>query len=64
MRVQRVQAKRLREGDRVVVTVSRVLGVQGRKPSDGSAPLMKLEFEDGTVETLREDAQVEVLRGS
>lgn len=63
MRVTKVRANKVREGDRVVVTVSRVLGVQGRKPADGSAPLMKLEYADGTTETMREDAHVEVLRG-
>lgn len=62
MRIAKVRANKVREGDRIVVTVTRVLGVQGRKPSDGSAPLMKLEYADGTTETLREDAQVEVLR--
>lgn len=61
MRISRIRAKHLREGDRVVVTVARVLGVQGRKPTHG-APLMKLEYEDGTTETLREDATVDVLR--
>lgn len=34
---------------------------QGRKPRSGS-PLMKLEYEDGTTETLREDDSVQVLR--
>lgn len=61
MRIARVKAKNIREGDKVVVTVARVLGVQGRKPASG-APLMKLEYEDGSTETLREDATVEVLR--
>lgn len=61
MRLSRVKAKNLREGDKVVVTVARVMGVQGRKPRDG-APLMKLEFEDGTFEVRREDQQVDVLR--
>jgi len=62
VRVAKVRANKVRAGDRVVVTVARVMGVQGRKPADGSAPLMKLEYEDGTTETLREDAHVEVLR--
>lgn len=61
MRVSRIKAKNVREGDKVVVTVARVMGVQGRKPRDG-APLMKLEFEDGTSEVLREDEQIDVLR--
>lgn len=61
MRLTRIKAKNVREGDKVVVTVSRVMGVQGRKPSSG-APLMKLEYEDGTSETLREDDALEVLR--
>ena len=62
MRITRVKARNVREGDKIVVTVSRVMGVQGRKPKSGAAPLMKLEYEDGTTETLREDDQVEVLR--
>jgi hypothetical protein len=62
MQIRRLRARQLREGDKVVVTVARVMGVQGRKPTSGAAPLMKLEFEDGTVETLREDDAVEVLR--
>ena len=61
MRISRVKAKNLVEGDRIVVTVARVMGVQGRKPRD-LAPLMRLEYEDGTSEVLREDDQVEVLR--
>lgn len=61
MRLSRIRARNVRAGDRVVVTVSRVLGVQGRKPQNG-APLMKLEYEDGTTEVLREDQRVEVLR--
>lgn len=61
LRITRVKAKNVREGDEVVVTVSRVLGVQGRKPRSGS-PLMKLEYEDGSTETLREDDAVEILR--
>ena len=61
MRTARVKARNVREGDKVVSTVARVLGVQGRKPRTGS-PLMKFEFEDGTTETLREDDTVEVLR--
>lgn len=63
MRISRVKAKNLVEGDRIVVTVARVMGVQGRKPR-AAAPLMKLEYEDGTSEVLREDDQVEVLRFS
>lgn len=61
MRISRVKAKSLREGDRVVATVARVMGMQGRKPRSGS-PLMKLEYEDGTTEALREDDIVEVIR--
>ena len=61
MRTARVKARNVREGDKVIATVARVMGVQGRKPRSGS-PLMKLEFEDGTTETLREDDTVEVLR--
>lgn len=61
MRLTRIKVKSLREGDKVVVTVARVLGVRGRKPTSG-APLMKLEYEDGTTETIREDETVEVLR--
>jgi hypothetical protein len=61
MRIARIKARNLQEGDKVVATVSRVMGVQGRKPTSGS-PLMKLEYEDGTTETLREDDTVEVLR--
>lgn len=61
MRISRVKAKSLREGDKIVVTVARVMGMQGRKPSTGS-PLMKLEYEDGTSEALREDDIVEVIR--
>ena len=61
MRIARIKARNVREGDQVVVTVARVLGVQGRKPRSGSA-LMKVVYEDGTTETLREDHTVEVLR--
>jgi hypothetical protein len=61
MRLTRIKAKNLREGDKVVVTVARVMGVRGRKPASG-APLMQLEYEDGTTETIREDEAVEVLR--
>jgi len=61
MRIARVKAKNLREGDQIVVTVSRVMGMQGRKPRTGS-PLLKLEYEDGTTESMREDDVVEVLR--
>lgn len=61
MRLTRIRARNIREGDKLVFTVSRVMGVQGRKPSEG-APLMKLEYSDGTTEVLREDDHVEVLR--
>jgi hypothetical protein len=61
MRISKIKAKSVREGDQIVVTVERVMGVQGRKPRDG-APLMKIQFDDGTVEVLREDQQVSVLR--
>jgi hypothetical protein len=61
MRISRVKAKNVREGDKIVVTVARVMGVQGRKPQSGS-PLMKLEYEDGSTETIREDDALEVLR--
>ena len=63
MRVLKVRAKRLREGDQIVVTVARVMGMQGRKPRDG-APLMRIELEDGSSWTLREDEQLPVLRHS
>jgi len=59
----KVRAKRLREGDQIVVTVARVMGMQGRKPRDG-APLMRIELDDGTTWTLREDEQLPVLRPS
>ena len=61
MRVATVRAKSVREGDQIVVTVSRVLGMQGRKPK-GRAPLMKIELDDGTTWTLREDERLAVLR--
>jgi hypothetical protein len=61
MRVSRVAAKNVRGGDRIVVTVARVMGMQGRKPANGSR-LLKLEYEDGTTEAVREDDIVEVLR--
>ena len=61
MRVSRVKAKNIREGDKIVVTVARVMGMQGRKPSSRS-PLLRLEYEDGTTEAMREDDVVEVLR--
>lgn len=61
LRIARIKARNINEGDLIVVRVARVLGVQGRKPTSG-APLMKLEYEDGTTETLREDDSVEVLR--
>lgn len=62
MRITRIKARNVREGDKIVMTVSRVMGVQGRKPRDGSAPLMKFEYDDGTTETIREDEAVEILR--
>jgi hypothetical protein len=39
------------------------MGMQGRKPRDG-APLMKIEFEDGTTLTVREDDPLRVVRGA
>jgi hypothetical protein len=63
VRVLKVRAKRIREGDQIVVRVARVMGMQGRKPRDG-APLMRIELDDGTTLTLREDAQLPVLRQS
>lgn len=62
MRLTLTKAKNLREGDRVVVTVARVKGMQGRKPQNGAAPLMCVEYDDGTHEVLREDCRVEVLK--
>lgn len=62
MRITRTKAIKLREGDQIVVTVTRVMGMQGRKPKEGS-PLMRVEYEDGTFETLREDQDVRVIRG-
>lgn len=61
MRLTRIKARNIREDDKVVVTVARVMGVRGRKPATG-APLMQLEYEDGTTETIREDEALEVLR--
>lgn len=61
MRISTIKAKSVREGDDIVVTVARVMGVQGRKPR-GGAPLMKLEYDDGTTEVLREDQVLRVLR--
>ena len=61
MRIGKTRAGRLREGDQVVVTVRRVLGMQGRKPREG-APLMKVEYSDGSSEVMREDKPVQVLR--
>jgi len=61
MRITRIKARNIHEGDQVVVTVARVMGVQGRKPKSGS-PLMKLEYEDGTTETIREDDSIQVIR--
>jgi hypothetical protein len=62
MRIRKTTAGRLREGDQVVVTVRRVLGMQGRKPKEG-APLLKVEYEDGTTEVMREDQPTRVLDG-
>jgi len=62
MRLSRVQARNLREGDKLVVTVERVLGVQGRKPRY-AAPLMRLCLSDGWELVVREDERLEVLRG-
>lgn len=62
MRVSKTKAKRLKAGDEVVVKVARVLGMQGRKPTNGAAPLMKVEYEDGTTEVLREDQDVQIVR--
>ena len=61
MRISHIRAKNLREGDQIVITVARVMGVQGRKPSNGS-PLMRVEYADGTTEAMREDLSVKVLR--
>lgn len=61
LRISRVKAKNLKEGDKIVMTVSRVMGMQGRKPANG-APLLKLEYDDGSTETFREDDVVDVLR--
>ena len=62
MKIRKTKAGRLREGDQVVVTVHRVLGMQGRKPKEG-APLLKVEYEDGTTEVMREDQSIRVLDG-
>ena len=61
MRISKIKASNLREGDQVVVTIARVMGMQGRKPRDG-APLMKIEYEDGTTEIVREDQQLRIVR--
>jgi hypothetical protein len=61
MRIGNTRAGRLREGDQVVVTVRRVLGMQGRKPREG-APLMRVEYSDGSSEVMREDQPVQVVR--
>jgi hypothetical protein len=61
LRVSKIKAKSVREGDQIVVTVARVLGMQGRKPKQG-APLMKIELDDGTTWSVREDEQLRVLR--
>jgi len=60
VRITRIRAKNLKDGDKIVMTVSRVLGMQGRKPATGS-PLLKLEYEDGSTEAIREDEVVEVV---
>lgn len=61
MRINQIRAGRLREGDQLVVTVHRVMGMQGRKPREG-APLMKVEYSDGSSEVMREDQPVQILR--
>ena len=61
VRISRIKAKNLKEGDQIVMTVARVMGMQGRKPSSGS-PLLKVEYDDGSTEALREDDVVEILR--
>jgi hypothetical protein len=61
VQLRRVKAISINLGDKIVVTVARTMGVQGRKPPSGS-PLMRLDYADGTVETMREDALLEVLR--
>lgn len=63
MRISKIKAKSLRGGDQIIVTVARVMGVQGRKPRSG-APLMKIEYDDGTTEVVREDQQLNVLRSN
>jgi hypothetical protein len=63
MRISKIKAKNIREGDQIVVTVARVMGMQGRKPRD-SAPLMRLEYEDGTTEVVREDQPLQVIRST
>jgi hypothetical protein len=58
-------AKRVRQGDVVIDgaprVVGRTLGVQGRKPKTG-APLMRIEFENGEMIRVREDAPLRVRR--
>jgi hypothetical protein len=60
MRIRKVRARRLREGDQLVVTVQRVMGMQGRRPREG-ARLMKVECADGSTEVMREDQPVQIL---
>ena len=60
--IRKKRAKNLREGDAIVLRVERVMGVQGRKPRDGRAPLLKLQYDDGTEQTIRGDALVRVVR--
>lgn len=60
--IRRKQARNLREGDAIVLRVERVMGMQGRKPRDGRAPLLRVEYDDGTSQTIREDEMVRVVR--
>lgn len=61
MELREVRSSEVIEGDLLVFRVRRVLGMQGRKPSKGSA-LLRIEYEDGTSETFREDQLVTVIR--
>jgi hypothetical protein len=61
VRTTTIKARTLRPGDLLVFEVSRVLGMQGRKPRE-AAPLMRIEYADGTSEVIREDRMVTVLR--
>lgn len=61
MATRRKQAKNIREGDTVVLTVERVMGMQGRKPKDGRAPLLRVQYDDGTTHTIRGDEMVHVI---